>query len=358
MFRALLRDFDLLMMELNPERDVLGDNTVNPTFKGSDIGGLVVPVDGQPTEFVGEGFVYSTAAEVTNGAHSPNGNSLNVVNHLDTALTSFTAFDLPRGSTDRVDVSFVVRVRAAQAADTFHGIGDIDGTSAAATNDDWAVMTEAQLKTYVKALRVGGEAPSSVEIASVGTTKWCATAYFTFSTTGSTVSLSSSAGITGGSATSLIFLNITPVMYTPRGSAPSIGYDENGNPVTGRRLKELLGSVHFAGLRGSAVSDSTERQLRLLGAVNRTILDGNGATEAFTAVMDNITDRDFSITVDSDFWFSLDRIFSNDSSLSDAQLQKAYIKWYRLLPVFKSVVLTDEDVAEAFANSTNLTSAL
>jgi hypothetical protein len=366
-FLKLAEDAPLAMVELNPSRSAQGDASLPQVYEGEALAGHICGRSNNSPSATTSGYIdvgtlityaQDTTENFANGASQVHG-LRNVVAVLNAAPTGIV-YDLQRSETTRVDVDFIVKVHASIAAQVTQcqTYSDTDGTQVLdgdGTWIDWVESTDAQMKTFLQALTLGGETSKSVHVCSKGA-KCLGYATFSVSTTGATISLGGSAHA-ADSASSALFIEIEPVRLTYRGEGSTVTRDVNGVSTAGRQIDELIGKVGYQSLRSLGISDRAEAFLRLIQMANDLHLEeaGNGGSEsAFSNVMDQIYETKYGIaagTIDQHYYFSLPRIFDNDSgALTAAQAKGAYNLWYKQLSAYLSVLLTDVSMAEAFGH--------
>jgi hypothetical protein len=367
-FLKLAEDAPLALVELNPGRSAQGDASMPLCYEGPAlIGHIAGRSNNKPSAVsygsveVGELTTWSRDAAVQFATGCSQAHGLRVVSAALNAAPSGVIFDIHRDGTGRVDVDFTVRVTASVAAqaincNTFH---DSDESTPVYTGEGtwigYSLSTEAEMLSYLKTLTVGSELSKSVR-ATTENGYVIGLATFSVSTIASTISLGGSAHA-GVSATTALFHEIEPVRLTYRGEGSTAVYDSSGVSAKGRQIDELVGIVSYESLRSLGVSDRAEAFLRLIQMANELHLEeaGNGGSEsAFSNVMDQIYETKYGIaagTIDANYYFSLPRIFSNDSgALTAAQAKGAYNLWYKQLSSYLSVLLTDVSMAEAFGH--------
>jgi hypothetical protein len=353
------------LVELNPERDIQSTASVNPVYFGNELNEHihVLTTDAAATSatFMEVGFQLSLqsgaapAVAPLNGACF--GHGLRAVIACVNAAPTGTPFVLTRNSGHLVNCDFVVRCHAAAAAQ-YSGAGAITAT---ASNppvvdenllDAWVVSTEAQMLAFAQGMTVGGKTSKSIRVVTANN-RVTATCYFTISQTTQDIALGGVAH-DADAAASVLWIEMEPLRLKYRGDAPLVGYDSTGNSTSGRELGDLVGTVHPGAYKSLGVSDSTDRFLRFLSMCNRLQLRSNGqggSSYAFSKLMEDMLNDQLQIaigTYDSDFWFDLGRVLSNDSAATDAETRQAYVLWYKSLSTFIGVIRTDTRLASAF----------
>ena len=366
-FQQYASDAAIAMVELNPQRDIKSQASVDTVFRGEELaahlqGRYNTQLSADAGAFIEVGHLETvtdgTVEHVGTGASMPHGMRVVSVMGGTGGLATGTVYDILRPGTSRVDIEFNVRIIARASAQALFStaISDVDGTvdTVQGTFDLWLVTTEANHLAWAQTVTLGGELPSSVH---VDTQNNQIIAYLTYvvSATGATIALGGATIHADADTAEACFIEILPTTVTYRGDNPVFAYDTNGDSVVGREVGDLIGLYSPTASKSVGVSDSTRRFLRFLAMCNRLQLRNNGSggsNYAFSNLMDDILEDVLDIadgTLDSDIYFSFARLMSNDSSLTDAQMQQVYSLWYKQIPVYLGIVLSDKSLAKAFA---------
>jgi hypothetical protein len=351
------------MVELKPDRALYALGWAPPTFVGKQLKGHII---GRSNTHISAttiavldkdlivGYTHDgSAVQVATGASCEKGDS--VISLCCNAAPSGTLFDFVRSDGSRLDTEFMVRVFAGTTAQILPSftMSDMDGSPALdgdGTIINLLVSTEANMKTFLQQMTLGGETAKSVNVVTLNN-QVVGVAYFTVSTTTNSVAIGGQphGNGTGGTA---CFIEVTPLRLSYRTDTPVVARDSSGNSVTGQKLVDLVGKTEKSSL-DSIFSDATYRYLGLRASYNRMALDSKtygGPASADSTILDQIiAAKPFSYspgTVDEYFWFSLPRWFSRDTSISATDLPRVYEKWYSHLKGTFGGMLCDNTYAQ------------
>jgi hypothetical protein len=335
------------LVELNPQRDLGAVGSSDSVFTGPSLSAHIAP-DVTTFSQTARCDLGVVIADVQPTACVPciSGYGNRIVFANDNAGTISADWLLSRSDiTKDVEIEFIAKRYSTNDDEKFLLL-DVSAAAGDVEVDDYAKETQAAALANAKAITIGGNAPVSVNVVQHGKMN-VATAIFHVENNASNITaVVPKSGVAGDFA----FVEIEPMLvrYADRAE---LGYDSNGNAISGKQLVQLIGTIHPGSYKQCGFSDSTLKLLSALAAYDDAYLLGNGwggSSSTLSYYMDLINQKRFSGAAgayDANHWFSLPSMLSDNSANS----AKLYQEWYNRLRSFISQVSIDTGLAEAIA---------